>query len=237
MTIFRGSLARDGKDASGKDNYSTFTSYTILVQGNDFRAENLTIENSSGRVGQAVALHMEGDRCIIRNCRLLGNQDTLYTGNDTSRQLYQNCDIEGTTDFIFGAATAVFDNCTIKSLTNSYITAASTTPRQRFGYVFLNCKLVADSMAKKVFLGRPWRPYANVVFLNCNMGKHILPEGWNNWGNPENEKTVTYAEYNSIGPGAAGNRAEWSHKLTEAQAKQYIIPNILAGTDHWHPTE
>ncbi len=166
-----------GKDAFGRAKYSTYTSYTVLVQGNDFTAENITIENKSGRVGQAVALHVEGDRAIIKNCRLLGNQDTLYAATETSRQYYKDCYIEGTTDFIFGEATAVFENCTIKNLMNSYITAAATTPKQKFGYVFLNCKLIADSAAKKCFLGRPWRPNARTVFINTEMGSHILPEG------------------------------------------------------------
>jgi pectinesterase len=133
---YSGKVIPTGKDAFGKDKFSTYTSYTLLVESNNFKAENLTIENASGRVGQAVALHVEADKCSFINCRLLGNQDTLYATNDTSRQLYQNCYIEGTTDFIFGAATAIFQNCTLKSPTNSYITAASTSAKQKFGYVF-----------------------------------------------------------------------------------------------------
>jgi len=140
-----------GKDAFGRDKYSTYTSYTVLVQGDDFRAENLTIENASGRVGQAVALHVEGDRVVIKNCRVLGNQDTLYAATENSRQYYRDCYIEGTTDFIFGEATCVLQNCTIKSLTNSYITAASTTPRQKFGYVFFDCKLLPIQPLQNVF--------------------------------------------------------------------------------------
>ncbi|RYE16694.1 MAG: pectin esterase, partial [Sphingobacteriaceae bacterium] len=162
-----------GKDASGRTAYNTYTSYTVLVQGRDFSAENLTIENTAGRVGQAVALHVEGDRCIIKNCKLLGNQDTLYAGTESSRQFYQNCYIEGTTDFIFGEATVIFQYCTIKSLVNSFITAASTTPRQKFGFVFFDCELIADTSAKKVYLGRPWRPYARTVFIRTKMGNQI----------------------------------------------------------------
>jgi pectinesterase len=221
------------KDATGRDKYSTFTSYTVLVQGNDFKAENLTIENAAGRVGQAVALHAEGDRCIVINCRLLGNQDTLYVGVDTSRQYYLNCFIEGTTDFIFGPATVVFQDCTIKSLVNSYITAASTTPKQEFGFVFLNCTLIADTAAKKVYLGRPWRPYARTVWINTNMGDHIIPAGWDNWRNPENEKTAWYAEYKSKGPGAyTSGRVAWSHQLTKKEAKKYTLKNIFGD---WEP--
>lgn len=234
---YSGKVIPTGKDAFGKDKFSTYTSYTLLVEGNNFKAENLTIENAAGRVGQAVALHVEADKCSFINCRLLGNQDTLYATNDTSRQLYQNCYIEGTTDFIFGAATAIFQNCTLKSLTNSYITAASTTARQRFGYVFINCKLIADSGVNKVFLGRPWRPNAKVVFISCEMGAHILPLGWNNWGNAANEQTVFYGEYSSKGPGAApDSRAKWSRQLSSKEIKDYTIKTIFSGSDDWEPT-
>ncbi|KAA5542953.1 pectinesterase family protein [Adhaeribacter rhizoryzae] len=224
------------KDSSGRDKYMTFTSYTVLVQGNDFIAENLTIENTAGRVGQAVALHVEGDRAIVRNCRLLGNQDTLYTGTETSRQYYQNCFIQGTTDFIFGEATAVFQSCIINSLSNSYITAASTTPRQPFGYVFFDCQLVADSAAKKVFLGRPWRPNAKTVFIRTQMGSHIVPQGWDNWRNPENEQTAFYAEYGSTGPGANNTgRVKWAKALSAREVKKYTLANIFAGKTSWQP--
>ncbi|MGI4803199.1 MAG: pectinesterase family protein [Janthinobacterium lividum] len=219
--------------------YNTYTSYTVLVQGRDFSAENLTIENTAGRVGQAVALHVEGDRCIIKNCKLLGNQDTLYTATESSRQFYQNCYIEGTTDFIFGEATAVFQNCTIKSLVNSFITAASTTPRQKFGFVFLGGELIADTSIRKVYLGRPWRPYARTVFIGTKMGSQILPQGWNPWENPakvDNTKTAFYAEYRSTGAGAkADERVKWSHQLTSGEAKAYTIENILGGKDVWNP--
>lgn len=175
-----------------------------------------------------MALHVEGDRAIIKNCRLLGNQDTLYTATETSRQYYKDTYIEGTTDFIFGEATCVFQNCTIKNLTNSYITAAATTPQQKFGYVFFDCKLIADTAATKCYLGRPWRPHAKVVFINTEMGTHILPVGWNNWGNAENEKTVSYAEYKSYGPGAnPSTRVKWSRQLSDKEVKQFISKDIF----------
>jgi pectinesterase len=229
-----------GHDASGKDKFSTYTSYTVLVQGNDFIAENLTIENTAGQVGQAVALHVEGDRCIIKNCSILGNQDTLYAATEKSRQLYQNCYIVGTTDFIFGEATAVFQNCTIKSLINSYITAAATTPHQQFGLVLINCKLIADTTAKKVYLGRPWRPYAQTVYINCELGSHITAEGWNPWKGdamfPDKEKTTYYAEYGNTGPGASlKGRVLWSKQLTSKEVKRYTIKSILGGGDDWNP--
>ena len=225
---YSGKPVPGGKDAFGKEKMTTYTSYTVLVQGNDFSAENLTIRNTAGRVGQAVALHVEGDRCVIRNCNLLGNQDTLYAGTEGSRQLYKDCFIEGTTDFIFGEATVVFDSCVIRSLINSYITAAATRPGQAYGFVFLDCRLAADTAAKHVFLGRPWRPYSRVVYIRTEMGPQIAPVGWDNWRNQENEKTAYYAEYESRGPGAApAQRAGWSRQLTAKEAKRYTVENVL----------
>lgn len=225
-----------GANPAVRDTFRTYTSYTVLVQGNDCRLENLTIENTAGRVGQAVALHVEGDRCSVTACRLLGNQDTLYAATEGSRQYYSDCYIEGTTDFIFGEATAVFQSCTIKSLTNSFITAASTRPGQRFGFVFFDCRLIADTAAKKVFLGRPWRPYAKTVYIRTQMDGHILPVGWDNWRNPDNEKTVLYAEYKSSGAGAAPQaRAKWSKQLTDKETKEYTLAAIFAGSATWNP--
>ncbi|UOG77608.1 pectinesterase family protein (plasmid) [Hymenobacter tibetensis] len=224
-------------DYSGDaEKHTTYSSSTVRVQGNDFTAENITFENSAGRVGQAVALHVEGDRAVFRNCRMLGNQDTLFLAIENSRQYYQDCYIEGTTDFIFGASTAVFDHCRIFSKSDSYITAASTTPRQLYGFVFLDCQLSAAPEAKKVYLGRPWRPHARVVFLRTDMGAHILPVGWHNWDKPENEKTSYYAEYQSKGPGAiTQGRASWVRQLTAREARQYTLKHVFAGTEAWIP--
>lgn len=229
-----------GRDQSGRDKYMTFTTYTVLVQGNDFTAENLTIQNTAGAVGQAVALHVEGDRAIIKNCRLLGNQDTLYAGTENSRQYYQSCYIEGTTDFIFGEATAVFKNCTIKSLSDSFVTAAATSPRQRYGFVLLDCKLIADSAVTKAYLGRPWRPYARTVFIRCELGKHIVPAGWDAWRGdamfPDKEKTTQYAEFGNYGPGSkTDSRVAWLTPLKERDVKLYTIKTILGGLDGWNP--
>lgn len=218
-----------------KSKYSTFSSYTMWVQGNDITIKDLTVRNTAGRVGQGVALHVDGDRVTVKNCRLLGNQDTLLTANDSSRQYYIGCLIEGTTDFIFGPATVVFENCVIRSLSNSYITAASTPAWKSFGYVFLNCKLTANEEAKQVYLGRPWRAYARTVFIGCEMGAHIRPEGWENWRNPENEKTAFYAEYNNSGPGAAtAGRVAWSNQLTKKQAAAYTTGRIFGD---WKPSK
>jgi len=224
-------------DYSGDaDKHSTYTSHTVRIQGNDFTAENITFENSAGPVGQAVALHVEGDRATFRNCRMLGHQDTLFLGVENSRQYYADCYIEGTTDFIFGASTAVFDRCELHSKRDSYITAASTTPRQPYGYVFLNCRLTAAPEAKKVYLGRPWRPHARVVFIATEMGAHITPTGWDNWRNPANEKTAYYAEYKSTGPGTnAAQRVPWARQLTPKEAKRYRLQRIFAGAEPWMP--
>ena len=227
-----------GKLDSNGQKLSTFTSYTCKVAGNNIRFENITFVNSAGQVGQAVALHVEGDRCTFRNCKFIGNQDTHFASGENSRQYYENCYIEGTTDFIFGAATAFFERCTILSKKNSYVTAASTLPTQEFGYVFRNCKLIADSNATKVYLGRPWRLYAYTAFVNCELGSHILPEGWHNWSKPEAEKTARYAEYNSVGPGANPRaRVEWSRQLTSEEAARLTPQNVLRGFDNWDPAK
>ncbi len=233
---YSGKAYPGGKDGTGKDKFSTYTSYVVLVDAPDIILENLTIRNTAGRVGQAVALHVEGDRFVCKNCLLLGNQDTLYAAAEGSRQYYERCYIEGTTDFIFGKAIAVFQSCTIKSLVNSYITAAATPAYQRYGFVFFDSKLTADEAAKKVFLGRPWRPYAKTVFIRTEMGAHILPEGWDNWRNPLNEQTVEYAEFGSNGPGGTGSkRAGWSKQLSAKEAKRYTLATLFAGPTAWLP--
>ncbi len=208
---------------------STFYTYTLLVIADDFYAENLTIENSAGPVGQAIALYVKGDRCVFRNCRILGNQDTLYTDGLNSRQYFDGCYIDGTTDFIFGAATVLFNNCIIHSKRDSYITAASTPLGKTFGYVFMNCKLTAAEEAKKVYLGRPWRDYARVAFIKCELGAHIVSAGWSNWQGTARDKTAYYAEYGNTGPGSdISQRVTWSHQLSESEAAQYTLQNILA---------
>lgn len=207
---------------------STFYTYTLLVEANDFRLENITVENTAGAVGQAVALHVEGNRCVFRNCRFLGNQDTVYAAGRFSQIFFTNCYIEGTTDFIFGEATALFEQCTIHCKSDSYITAASTPEGKPFGFVFRECKLTASDGVKKVYLGRPWRIYAKVAFLKCDMGSFICPEGWHNWSKPESEKMVVFAEYNNSGPGAdTHQRVGWSRKLNDNEALKYNKEDIF----------
>ena len=204
----------------------TFRTFTLRVCGSDITLKNITIENNSARLGQAVALHTEGDRLRFIGCRFLGHQDTVYTGRGGTRLLFRDCYIEGTTDFIFGPSTAWFENCTIKSKANSYITAASTPADVEYGYVFNRCRLIADEGVSKVYLGRPWRPYAYTLFMNCTLGSHIVPAGWENWRNPDNEKTARYAEYNNSGDGAnTKQRVAWSRQLTKKEVEK--IPQFF----------
>ncbi len=207
---------------------STFHTPTLWVQGDDFRAENLTIENTAGEVGQAIALAVEADRCLIQHCRILGFQDSLYAAGANTRQHYKNCHIEGSTDFIFGEATALFEACVIHSKSNSFITAASTPQGRSYGFVFLRCRLTADPGVDAVYLGRPWRDYARTAFVHCEMGKHIRPEGWDNWSSEKREKTTFYAEYDNTGPGAQlEDRVPWSHQLSRRESKKYTPEAIL----------
>ena len=223
-------------DHANIDKMGTFRTYTVKVEGNDITFKNLTIENNAAPLGQAVALHTEGDRLMFIHCRLLGNQDTIYTGREGTRLLFTDCYIEGTTDFIFGPATALFERCTIHSKRNSYITAASTPENVEFGYVFKNCKLTAAPGVTKVYLGRPWRPYASTTFLNCEFGSHIRPEGWDNWRTKENEKTARYAEFGNTGEGAAtAGRVKWAKQLTSKEALRYTIENIFTDSSNWYP--
>ena len=218
------------------ENMGTSGSSSCYIYAPDFYAENITFENSSGPVGQAVACFVSADRVYFKNCRFLGFQDTLYTYSKQSRQYYEDCYIEGTVDFIFGWSTAVFNRCYIHSKRDGYVTAPSTDKGKKYGYVFYDCKLTAEPEATKVYLSRPWRPYAQAVFIRCELGKHILPIGWNNWGKKENEKTVFYAEYESRGEGAHPKaRAAFSQQLKNL--KGYEINAVLAGEDGWNPIE
>lgn len=193
----------------------TFRTFTVRVDGNAITLKNLTIENNAPRLGQAVALHTQGSHLVFRNCRFLGNQDTVYTGGIGTSLLFDHCYIEGTTDFIFGPSEAWFQNCILYSKINSYITAASTPKGQARGYVFDHCTLTAAPGVTQCYLGRPWRPYAKTVFQYCDMGAHIRPEGWYNWNDPRNEKTAFYAEYKNTGKGyQPQSRVSWSHQLT-----------------------
>lgn len=221
----------------------TFRSYTLLVNGPGFEAENLTISNDAltyhnplwrkdrkniAGVGQAVALHVEGDRAVFRNCRLLGFQDTVFNGNEDSRQMFVDCYIEGTVDFIFGPATCWFENCHLHAVSKGYLTAASTPAHHPYGYVFNRCTVTTDSVVTNVLLGRPWRNHAAVIFKECELPASIHPRGWDNWRDPRREKTARYREYRCTGPGAdRSKRVSWTRELTEEEARAVTFANVF----------
>jgi pectinesterase len=214
----------------------TFKTFTFKICGNDIRLENLTVENSAAQLGQAVALHVEGDRVVFVNCRFLGNQDTIYAGKENSRQYFQDCYIEGTTDFIFGPSTAWFENCEIHCKRNSYITAANTPEIVKVGYVFNKCNITLADSVNAVYLGRPWRAFAMTLFMNCTLPKGIQPTGWDNWKKVENEKTARYMEYNNSGEGAdLKQRVSWAKILTKKEASEFTVENVLKGFEGWNP--
>ncbi len=205
----------------------------FYIYGDDFTAENITFENTAGPVGQAVALWIAGDKARFINCRMLGFQDTLYTYGKGSRQYFYKCYISGTVDFIFGSATAIFEECTIYCKKAGYITAASTPDTSKYGYVFKDCKIEGSAPDGTVYLGRPWRPAAKTVFLNCDLNAVIRPEGWHNWRKESNEKTAFYAEYKNKGKGAeTSKRVRWARQLTDEEAQSYTIAEIFRG---WNP--
>jgi pectinesterase len=220
-------------DSAGKA-LGTSRSASFYVYGGGFTARNITFENAAGPVGQALAIYVAGDKAAFYNCRFLGFQDTIYTNGKGAREYYKDCYIEGTTDFIFGAATALFDNCNIYCKKGgAYVTAASTLDTTKYGYVLMNCKITGNAPDGSYALGRPWRPYAKVVYLHCYLGPMIKAAGWDNWRNPENEKTAYYAEYKNTGPGAkTDERVAWAHQLTDDEAKSYTTELILNG---WKP--
>ena len=223
-------------DHANIDKMGTFRTYTFLIRGNDITLENLTIENTSLALGQAVALHLEGDRIVLKNCRIISHQDTIYAGRENQRQYFVDCYIEGTTDFIFGPSTCWFEKCVIYCKKNSYITAASTPENVEFGYIFNNCKVVLAKGVDKLYLGRPWRPYAMTLFMNTELPEGILAEGWHNWRNPDNEKTARYMEYNNTGKGSAtSKRVTWAKVLSKKEVEKYTLKNVMKGYDNWNP--
>lgn len=224
---------------TGKE-LGTSGSSSTYIYGEGFYALNVTFRNDAGPVGQALAIYIGADKAVFVNCKFLGHQDTMYGGR--SRQYFRNCYIEGSTDFIFGPSTAFFDNCQLFSKGGSAITAASTENYVIYGYVFKDCS-ISGSGNNVTTLGRPWRPYAAVAFINTKMSASIQPEGWNNWGNPNNEGTVRYAEYQSSGEGATpSQRIRWVKKLSKEEADLFNIRNVLKTTystpptvDNWNP--
>jgi pectin methylesterase-like acyl-CoA thioesterase/dienelactone hydrolase len=218
-----------GKLSPKGDTINTRTSWSFKIMAGDFTAKNITFQNDAGfTAGQAVAVESDGDKAVFKNCRFIGNQDVLFTNNDNSRQYFENCYIEGTTDFIFGSSTVWFQQCHIYSKKNSHITAASTPKEKAFGYIFNDCILTGDTALHNVSLGRPWRPYAHVAYINCFIGEHIKAEGWANWNNTENYLTARYQEYKNYGPSAnSGARVKWAKQLTDEDVKKYTLQNIF----------
>lgn len=221
-------LGQDGKIIG------TFRTASTVIDADDFTAENLTFENSAGPVGQALAIRIEGDRVAFRSCRFLGWQDTILANR--GRHYFSDCYIAGHVDFIFGGATAFFERCHIHCLRNGYITAASTPTEQPFGFVFSHCKITGETAEVKTYLGRPWRDFASVVFLNTEMSEVVRPVGWHNWDKPAREKTSRYAEFKNTGPGAqTDSRVAWSRQLSVAEAKKITAAVVLSGGDRWDP--
>ena len=225
----------------------TSGSASIYIHASYITFEDITFENSAGEgknIGQAVAVFCDGDFLFFNRCRFLGNQDTLYTYGrfgkfgGIKRNYFKDCYIEGTTDFIFGTSIAFFEGCEIRSKKDSYITAASTLEGQKYGYVFYKCKLTADEGVTKCYLGRPWGAYAKTVFIECELGSHILPEGWHDWekdGKPDTKKNSFYGEWGSTGPGAAGPRVKWAHKI---QPQDYTFEKVMFQKEDgiiWNP--
>ncbi|HVQ36327.1 MAG TPA: pectinesterase family protein [Pyrinomonadaceae bacterium] len=212
----------------------TFRTPSTVIDADDFTAENLTFENSAGPVGQALAIRIDGDRATFRKCRFLGWQDTILANR--GRHYFEDCYIAGHVDFIFGGATVFFERCHIHCLRNGYITAASTPTEQAFGFVFSHCKITGESPEVKTYLGRPWRPFASVIFLNTEMSDVVRPVGWHNWDKPDREKTSRYAEFRNTGPGAQkAERAPWSRELSATEARNITVEKVLRGHDGWNP--
>jgi len=219
------------------DTLNTWTCASFFIYGDGFHAVNISFRNDAGfTAGQAVAVRIEGNRVSFDNCSFIGNQDVLFLSGSGVKHYFNKCYIEGTTDFIFGSATAYFNQCQIHSKKNSHVTAASTNSIIPYGFVFNECRLTADSNINKVSLGRPWSPTASVTYLNCTLGKHIVPEGWNNWKNPANEATARYAEYNSKGEGANNERrASWIKILTSKEAEHFAVDKVLGNWKPYNP--
>lgn len=235
----------------GPSDGGTFASATVFVEADDVTVDHLTIENDLGQKGQAVALAALGDRDIFRNLRILGAQDTLFASAKLcygdygpcvpARQYFADSYIAGAVDFIFGDSKAVFDRCELHGIANGnvmYTAQSKHYPQEESGYIISHSKLTADSHAGTIALGRAWRPYSTVVYLNTEMDAPIVPAGWVEWlrFGKSTLQTAFYAEYHSTGPGSdPKSREPHSHQLTEMEAKQWDPANFLAGRDGWNP--
>ncbi|KAF1708378.1 pectin esterase [Pseudoxanthomonas sacheonensis] len=215
--------------------FGTSGSATVFVRADDFIAERLTFANDAGPVGQAVAVAVIGTRVAFRDVRFLGRQDTLYTQGKSGLSYFRDCYIEDTVDFVFGAGTALFENCELHSVGDGYVTAAATPEGAAYGYVFRSCRLTAAPGVKRVYLGRPWREHAQVAILDSQLGTHIAPEGWHDWGKPERQNTAIYIEAGNTGSGAANaRRVPWSRQLQQVPVDAFDRTRILGA---WEPFE
>jgi pectinesterase len=211
----------------------TFRTPSTTIDADDFTAENLTFENSAGPVGQALALRVDGDRVVFRNCRFLGWQDTIFLNR--GRQYFGDSFIAGHVDFIFGGATAYFERCHLHCWRNGYITAASTPSERPHGFVFVNGRITGEP-GVRTYLGRPWRDFGQVAFVNTNMSDVVRPEGWHNWDRPEREKSARYVESDSTGPGANPQaRVRWARSRSGAETASLSVISVLRGADGWDP--
>jgi pectinesterase len=227
------SAAQNAKSAGG-----TFFTSTVEVNGDGFEADNLTFENTAGNTGQAVAITVRSDRAVFKHCRFLGDQDTLFS--DFGRQYFLDSYIQGGVDFIFGNAAAVFDNSEIHIIRPGYLTAQSrVSHEQKTGYVFHHARITAEDLhGKPFYLGRPWRPFSRVVFVDCEMPASVSPQGWSPWTPGGTIENTYYGERGSVGPGAmVQSRLAGSHQLTAAEAASFATRKFLGGTDHWNPVE
>ena len=223
--------SQNAKSAGG-----TFFTETVQVIGEAFEADNVTFENTAGPTGQALAISVESDRAIFKHCRFVGDQDTLFA--NYGRQYYTDSYISGGVDFIFGNATAYFDQSEVHQIRPGYLTAQSrTSATQTTGFVFRAARITADDLGgKSFFLGRPWRAFSRVIFLDSEMPASLSPEGWSAWGRGLEPKDAFYAERGSKGPGAAAHgRVAWSHQLSPTEAMKFTPKAFLAGKDHWDP--
>lgn len=226
-------LERNANDLEAGRPIGTSESCVVRVDADDFEAQGLTIENASKKTGQAVALRLEGDRIVFRGCALLGRQDTLLVNR--GRHLFERCAIAGTVDFIFGSATAFFDRCDIRVLGNGYVAAPSTPAEQPFGLVFVDCDVGLQAAPEvRTYLGRPWREHGAALYLRCRLGACVRKEGWDNWRQPEREKTARFQESQSTGPGSdQAARVRWAKPVSSAEA---VTPaKVLGGSDSWVP--
>ncbi|TGE25838.1 T9SS type A sorting domain-containing protein [Hymenobacter aquaticus] len=240
-----------GKPMPGGGTYGTSTSASVTINAPDFSALNITFENTTGDAPQALAINVNADRAVFKNCRFLGGQDTVLANGNGLRQYFRDCYIDGTVDFIFGSSRAVFERCVVYAktrqdgLSGSYITAANTQPGQAYGYVFRNCTIPANRGTTSYVLGRPWQnstgstPLAEnkVVWLKTTMATGIIkPEGWSTWDAGTNTALITYAEYQSRKfdgrPINVSQRVSWSKQYTAADTAQYTVANLF-GT--WNP--